>query len=365
MIGRCASGALIAAGVWLSLHAEHVNGAPASTTAPAAGIAVRRVTTVLRLDANGVSEPMDFAVPPDTRGLTMVVEGDSRTLYGLASLHTSDGVEHVGLDLKTSHGTRMEERYYAEKIGVMPGGFYQNVRLGTFTAIYPNAPDQSLAAGAARVRVLSNATRGAVTVTVLMPEEDGSRTLHINVIEVSDYPSDGEPPGFLPEARSILAQAGIQIVVDQTRFMRRTGFSSITEWSEPAEAPGSQLARLALEGRRQVSSDALNVFIVDSLPRNVFGVSLGTPGPPIRSSYYYAVVLRRVASSLMARVFSHELAHFLGLQHPLDVTPSGTRYTDPLSDTEPGTQNLMEGTGTSITPGQAFVLSRSALLRRR
>jgi hypothetical protein len=40
---------------------------------------------------------------------------------------------------------------------------------------------------------------------------------------------------------------------------------------------------------------------------------------------------------------------------------SGTTYPDPLDDTTPGANNLMEG-GTVLTPGQAFALSRSALL---
>jgi hypothetical protein len=114
-----------------------------------------------------------------------------------------------------------------------------------------------------------------------------------------------------------------------------------------------------------VSSDALNIFVVDSLPRGVYGLSLGTPGPPISSSSYYAVALRRVGSSLMAQVFAHELSHFLGLQHPVDISAAGARHTDPLPDTEPGMDNLMEGNGTLITPGQAFALSRSALLRKR
>ncbi len=37
------------------------------------------------------------------------------------------------------------------------------------------------------------------------------------------------------------------------------------------------------------------------------------------------------------------------------------RYPDPLDDTTPGIDNLMED-GTVLTAGQAFALSRSALL---
>lgn len=36
-------------------------------------------------------------------------------------------------------------------------------------------------------------------------------------------------------------------------------------------------------------------------------------------------------------------------------------YDDPIDDTMPGANNLMEN-GTVLTPGQAFALTRSALL---
>lgn len=335
------------------------------TPAPASGVA-RQVTSVLRLSPNGVSEPMDFMVPPHTRSLTVVVVGKPENLYGLASLQTADGTEQVQLDVSTSHGATMDESYYDEEIGVMPGNFYQNIRLGTFTNVYPYAPGQSLAPGASRLRVVSNAVGGGdVTVTVLMPAEDGGRVLHINVIVASDEPDAREqPPTFLPAAKAIFAQAGIQLAVDQIKLLRNTRFSRITEWSEPQEMPQSQLAQLAIAGRKLVASDALNIYVVDSLPMAVYGLSLGTPGPPVSSSYYNGVVLRPLGSDdLMALVFTHEVSHFLGLQHLVDVSPSGKRYVDPLPDTEPGQKNLMERTGTNLTPGQAFVLSRSALLR--
>jgi hypothetical protein len=356
---------LIVVSVGFAVHWQELDGVHASVEAAPVAAQARRTTAVLRLDASGVSEPMNFIVPSDTRALTVIVEGETQKLYGLASLRTADGVERVNLDTSKSNGTRMEESYYKEKIGTMPGDFYQNIRLGTFTVIYPYAPGQPLEAGASELRVLSNATDGDVLVTVLMPRDDGSRILHVNIIEVSDYPFDERSPSFLPAAGSILAQAGIQVVVDEVRFMSRTPFSNITEWTEPQESPGSQLAQLATAGRAVVSSDALNIFVVDSLPRSIYGVSLGTPGPPISSSYYYGVVLRRVSSVLMAQVFAHELSHFIGLQHPVDVCLSGTRHTDPLPDTEPDTNNLMEGTGTMLTAGQMFALTRSALLRER
>jgi hypothetical protein len=185
------------------------------------------------------------------------------------------------------------------------------------------------------------------------------------MIVASQDPMVGDQlPTFLPAAKAIFAHAGIQLVVDQVRLVRERRFSRITEWSEPQEAPESQLAQLAVAGRQLVTSDALNVYFVDSLPEAVYGLSLGTPGPPLSSSYYNGVALREAGSNdLTARVFAHEVAHFLGLQHLLDVSDSGKRYVDPLPDTEVGQKNLMDGTGTTLTESQMFALSRSPLLR--
>ena len=63
----------------------------------------------------------------------------------------------------------------------------------------------------------------------------------------------------------------------------------------------------------------------------------------------------------LARVTAHEVAHFLALQHVENRGISGAIYPDPLDDTTTGADNLMED-GTALTPGQAFALTRSALL---
>jgi hypothetical protein len=177
-----------------------------------------------------------------------VVEGATQTLFGLGSLTTADGIERVNLDLGRSNGGVMEDTYYKEKIGTMPGEFYQNIRLGTFTAIYPYAPGQPLPAGESRLRVIANAMQGDNKVTILMPADDGSRILHVNFIDVSEYPNEERSSTFLPAARPILAQAGIQLVVDETRTLSRSRFSNITEWHEPQESPDGQLAQLAIAG---------------------------------------------------------------------------------------------------------------------
>jgi hypothetical protein len=331
----------------------------------AAATPITRETTVMaRLGQNGISEPVNFMVPADTRSVTVIVEGDPSRLYALASLRTADGVEHVGVDLSSAYGQAMEHSYDVDQLGQMPGGLFQVIRLGTFTHIYPYAPGQSLPDGASRLQVASNATSGEVKITILMPADDGGKTLHVNLISASDTFSLGEPPSFLPAVQAIFDQAGIRVVVDEVKALTGTGLNRITEWTEPQETPASQSAQLALRGQRLVMSDALNIYVVDSLPTGLDGLSLGTPGPPVPSSYYYGVVLPHIAhDATMARIFAHEVSHFLALQHLTNTSASGTRYPGPIPDAKLADDNLMEN-GTLITPGQAFALSRSALLKQ-
>ena len=323
---------------------------------------LRRVVGTVRIGPTGISEPLNFGVPAHTRSVTVIVEGNARNLYALASLRTADGTEHVNIDLSRSHAAAMEESYERE-VGGMPGSLYQNIRLGTFTAVFPYLPTQVFGSGPSQLRVASNTDGGDVTVTVLMPEDDGGRVLHINLIVASDQERGGRA-AFLAPAQALLDQAGIKVVVDQIRYLRRTRLNRITEWTEPQEKPDSQLARLAIEGRRLVESDALNVLVVDALPGDVYGISLGTPGPPISSNAYYGVVLRQLDSDdFQGRVFAHEVSHFLGLQHLVDFGKSGARHYDPFPDTESGQGNLMELSGSTLTTSQKFALSRSALLQ--
>lgn len=98
------------------------------------------------------------------------------------------------------------------------------------------------------------------------------------------------------------------------------------------------------------------------LPAGVGGLSLGTPGPPLRASYYFGVLVRGdFPAAELARVTAHEIAHFVALQHVQNRGISGQTYPDPLDDTTPGADNLMAD-GTVLTPDQAFALSLSALL---
>jgi hypothetical protein len=328
-------------------------------TGPDAGTPAREVVIETEVDGSGLSPEVSFAIPEDTRSVTVVIEGEAAALYALGGFALGDGDDRVALPAGDP-GDAMQASYRDEQIGHMPGGLYQSIRLGTFTHVYPYRPGQEVVAGEGSLRVASD-TAGPVRITLLMPEDDGARTLPINVFVVSDTLADPATAGFVSELDRIFAQVGVSVVINGVERLTGTGLEQITESTEPQEAPGSQSAMLpALVDDRDGSG--LDIFFVESLPSGIGGLALGTPGPPLRGSYYSGVLVRGGFTAVeSARIVAHEGAHFLALQHVQNIGISGATYPDPLDDTSPGQGNLMED-GTSLTDDQAFALTRSALL---
>jgi len=320
----------------------------------------RRLELSASVGADGLSEELVFEIPPMTRSMTIVVTGGNDALYALGVLRGPDGLDRVGLPAGPP-GPAMAASYNDEQIGHMPGELYQSIRLGTFAHVYPYKPGQEATAGTWALRVASDRP-GPVMVTILLPEENGGRVLHMNVIVVSDTITVASPPAFLTELHRIIDQTGISIVVDQIVPITGSNLENIATGTEPQESPTSLSAMVPALTNGRITGDALDLFIVESLPPNVAGLSLGTPGPPIRGSYYFGVLVRPGATdSQTGRVIAHELCHFLALQHVENIGVSGMRYPDPLDDTSVGTSNLMTS-GTTLTPDQTYALSRSALL---
>lgn len=319
----------------------------------------RSIVIETQADGSGLSPDIAFTIPEGTRSVTVVVQGAPTALYALGAFTLADGVDRVALPAGAP-GPAMQASYRDEQIGQMPGNLFQSIRLGTFTHVYPYRPDQTAVAGPAHLRVASD-TPGPVRVTILMPADDGARVLPLNVFVVSDTLSMPATEQFTTELARILAQANITVVVARQERISPGALANITMSTEPQEAPDSQAAMLpGLVGDRDLGG--LDIFYVESLPAGIAGLSLGTPGPPLRGSYYFGVLWTSgLGSTQAARVVAHEASHFLALQHIVNRGVSGMTYPDPLDDTEPGRNNLMEN-GTLLTADQAFALSRSALL---
>jgi hypothetical protein len=321
--------------------------------------APRDVSLETEIGADGLSPELAFEIPDGTRSVTVVVEGATTSLYALGAFSTGDGTELVQLP-SGSPATAMQASYEQEQIGQMPGGLLQSIRLGTFTHVYPYRPDQTLIAGGGSLRVASDQP-GPVTVRLLMPEDDGANTLSLNLYLISDTLADPNVPAFSDELQRIFTQVDVGVTISGIERLPGTPLEQITDFNEPQETPASQSAMLPdLVADRPAGG--LDVFFVESLVPGVAGLALGTPGPPIRGSYYSGVIVRGGFPSVeMARITAHEVAHFLALQHVQNRGVSGMLYPDPLDDTTPGVDNLMED-GTVLTAGQGFAISRSAIL---
>lgn len=339
---------------------------PAVILALSCGQPPREFRADVAIGNSGVSDSMAFVVPPRTRSITVTVAGLDDALFGLGELTDAKGVDHVRLPAGIDLETEMRERFFVEWVALMPGDLVQMMRLGSFTSVFPQRPDQAVVDGQWRLRVASGRAGLRAAVHVLLATEEGARVVHCNLVPLSDEAARS-PLEVIPEVNRIFAQAGLEVVVDEVVPLLGTPFDRIEEDLATLPGPQSEPARLATLARGQVATDALNVFIVDAFAHPAFrGFSLGLPGAPELSDYYWGVLVRAdLPVALRARVMAHEVAHFLALQHVENLGTSGRRFPDGLDDTEPGRGNLMDvGDGTVITPQQVFALSRSALLSK-
>lgn len=328
------------------------------TTGPPSGSPLRfRV----RVGEDRLSPVIKVAVPAHSRSITIVAEGAPDVLYALASFKLG-GVELQDFP-QQALAEKLHAAYFVEGSAQPPGSLLQFSRLGTFTFLYPYAPEQPLFAGPLEFRIAASRAEGDVDITVLLPEDDGASVLHLNLLVVSeehDLPLDA-PPAFLPTAQAIFAQAGISLRIDAIAALRDSGLSAVATLSLPWESPSGPLSHLTRLGQKRVESAGLPIYLVDALPRGSDGTSLGLPGPPLPQSSFFGVVLRRAEPQALGRTLSHEVAHFLGLRHVRTVTASGAVLTDGIADTEPAGDNLMEH-GDRLSSGQIKVLRRSPLL---
>ena len=327
------------------------------------------------LNELGISEAVVFEVPRNTRSLTVTVGGEPERIYALASLRTADSVEHVGWNERESPGPTLNKFYREEHLCHFPGPLRQCPRLGTFTLVYPNKPGQKLPAGTTSLSV-SSEKAGSARVHVILSEPNKANVLHLNLFTVSRRTASVDTKLPVKKIQDIFDQAEVQIVIDNEIALRDTPLSDLTNLvspklrpsgvpTDPEETPDGGPAKLALLGHQRLpSSNALNVYLVDSFgSRGIKALSLGTLGPPLPSSYYFGVFVERSSNyEVMARLAAHEIAHFLGLDHPTRWSASDGVYRDGLVSGAEVVTNLMSS-GTELNPAQIYVITRSPLLR--
>jgi hypothetical protein len=204
--------------------------------------APREVAFDVTVGDAGLSEEVSFRIPPNTRSITLIVEGSPDALLALGTFSVGDGTDLVQLP-EGAPGPAMEMSYVQEQIGQMPGQLYQSIRLGTYTHLYPYRPDQTVIPGTGRLRIASNRA-GPATVTILMPEDNAEAVLPLTFYLVSDTLADPISTTFTSELGRLFAQAGITVRTNGLERLTGTALERITDFNEPQETPASQSAML-------------------------------------------------------------------------------------------------------------------------
>ena len=305
---------------------------------------------------------IEIEIPPDATSFFLQITGDAEALYALADLVSPSGERLTAFPEDVAVSDYLASNYYEEENGRVPGMVQQTIRLGIFTLMLPNTPDIPYETGRYRFTVGSDMPDHTVSASLLVKRARGNvGYLPIHLFAVSDtFSYEGETNDtldFLPDLNEIYTQAGITVHLLSLHDLPDSPYQEITDFVEPQENPETQSARLAASTAGIVTEAGISVYVVESLPSGVGGLSLGTPGTPYNGTYYTGVVVRRLDDSAeMARVVAHEIGHYLGLYHVDDVV-----VEDPIADTE-GFRNLMER-GTELTPGQRFVMQKHPLVR--
>lgn len=323
--------------------------APTTTTTTNTDLP-RLIEVTVDVESDGATEPFTFEIPAGTRSVGITAVGAPSDVIAVTELTLGDGIDRVGIGRIPPV---LLENVASQHLRMVPGDVFQEASTGVQTLAFPNAPGTGeIPPGPGSVRVSS--TGRSLDLTIVLAPEAENLTLPLDVFVSDPDLTLGPDSPALTRAADLLEQAGI-IVEFRTIASIDTPDGFRAEAGLRVDGPVAWLVELAAsEG-----TEALDVFVVPQL--DVSGFSPRIPGPLVPSPMRAVVVKSTSRPSDLGRVIAHEVGHYLGLHHLELYTDDHRPVPDPIPDTEPGTNNLMDA-GTILTDGQIEVIRRSPLL---
>lgn len=339
--------ALVACTAEVSVPEDSSSTSTTTTTAPDLQ---RRIEITVDVESDGATEPVPFEIPAGTRSVGVTAVGGANDVIAVTELTLGDGIDRIGVGRIPPV---LLENVASQHLRMVPGDVFQEASTGVQTLAFPNAPATGdIPPGPGSVRVSS--TGRSLDLTIVFAPEAETLTLPLDVfVSDPDLTLNPDSPA-LTRAADLLEQAGI-VVEFRTIASIDTSDGFRAEAGLRVDGPVASLVDLAAAG----GTDALDVFVVPQL--DVSGFSPRIPGPLVPSPLRAVVVKSTARPSDLGRVIAHEVGHYLGLHHLELYTDDHRPIPDPIPDTEPGTNNLMDA-GTILTDGQIEVIRRSPLL---